>query len=1398
MATPNQPGPLYDINKLFKPSNPNAPQQNPNNLPSSPMPYPPPAPSASYPPPTGPYPYPPQQAPPTAASAAPYHQYQYHHQYPHQYQIPNYIPEQQQMHPHRSVSNPTPVLQPPPSSQYPPSGPNPGARLMAMLSAPLSNLDLPPQPITSIPSQSSSEFVVPSMGILSVTPAAMVQPGVMRMPSSKLPKGRHLVGDPAVYDIDVRLQGEVQPQLEVTPITKYNSDPQLVVGRQIAVNKTYICYGLKMGNIRVLNINTALRSLLKGHNSRVSDTAFFAEDVHLLASASVNGRFYVWKLSEGPDEEDKPQITGKIMVAIQVEGGGEAVHPRVCWHCHKQEVLVVGMGTRILRLDTTKVGKGEVFSAEEPLKFPIDQLIDGVQFVGMHEGEVTDLSMCQWMTTRLVSASTDGTIKIWEDRKAVPLLTLRPHDGNPVSSATFLSAPHRPDHIVLITGGFLNQEIRFWASGGEEGWLLPSDAESWKCVQTLKLRSSSEPKLEEAFFNQVVALSQPGLLLIANAKKNAIYAVHIEYGSNPASTRMDYIAGFTVTMPILSFTGTSDLLPNGEYIVQLYCVQTQAIQQYALNISQCLPPPMDNSGLEKVENLNTITTVEELPMADSPAVKPVEILLSNTSQKPPAQDGSPRDDPGTKHILNLDFSNVATIPDPTTIAESKIGVVSSIATDSDISHVASPPLSLSPRLSSKLSGFSNHSNNFEPSPALGEHGGDVQVIDYSVDRQVDSIRTDSYDVPPNDDSVNIERKGLQNNVSHSPIKTNYQTPHLITPFEIVGAVSSSDTTNIAEAKSEIESGVQDVVVDNDRGHEEVDVKVVGETGLAQDNASAPLEEPLDIASEKKEKYFFSQASDLGIQMARESRALPSETCDVQEAQQVAGVSDKPPNVGDEATDSLSAVLNRDSNSSVPVITQQAEAATTKGRRQKGRNAQASAPSPSPFNPSDPIHEQASLSEIYSFETASPQMQSIQETLNQLLAMQKESQKQIATLVAGPIIKEGKRLEATIGRTVEKALKANSDALWARFQEESVKNEKVMKDRLNQITNMITGLVNKEIPPMIEKTVKKELASAVPSLARAITPALEKTVSSSLMEAFQRGVGDKMGNQLEKSVNAKLETTVARQIQVQFQTAGKQALQEALKSSVETIVVPAFELACKAMFEQVDASFKKGMIEHTTVALQHFETQHSAVALALRDAMGSVSSLTQTLSVEIAEGQRKLIALAAAGVNSSGVNPLVIQPSNGPQSAFREKVEAPLDPTKELSKLIAEHKYEEAFIAALQRSDVTIVSWLCSQVDLQKLLSATPVPLSQGVLLSLLQQLACDIHADTPRKLTWMTDVAVAIIPTDPMIAMHVRPIFEQVYQILSHHRTLPTVGAAEVTSIRLVMHVINSILTTCK
>jgi len=103
-----------------------------------------------------------------------------------------------------------------------------------------------------------------------------------------------------------------------------------------------------------------------------------------------------------------------------------------------------------------------------------------------------------------------------------------------------------------------------------------------------------------------------------------------------------------------------------------------------------------------------------------------------------------------------------------------------------------------------------------------------------------------------------------------------------------------------------------------------------------------------------------------------------------------------------------------------------------------------------------------------------------------------------------------------------------------------------------------------------------------------------------------------------------------------------------------------------------------------------------------------------------------------------------------------------------------------------------------QVDLSGILAMVPLPLSQGVLLSLLQQLSCDIGTDTPRKLAWMTDVAAAINPADPRIAAHVRRILDQVSRTLGHHRNLPTTSPSEASTIRLLMHVINSVLLSCK
>ena len=123
-------------------------------------------------------------------------------------------------------------------------------------------------------------------------------------------------------------------------------------------------------------------------------------------------------------------------------------------------------------------------------------------------------------------------------------------------------------------------------------------------------------------------------------------------------------------------------------------------------------------------------------------------------------------------------------------------------------------------------------------------------------------------------------------------------------------------------------------------------------------------------------------------------------------------------------------------------------------------------------------------------------------VSQLMNMQKEMQKQMNTMISVPVSKEGKRLEASLGRSIEKVVRANTDALWVRFQEENTKLEKLERDRIQQLANLITNFINKDLPTALEKTLKKEIAAIGPAVARAITPILEKSISSSIMESFQ--------------------------------------------------------------------------------------------------------------------------------------------------------------------------------------------------------------------------------------------------------------------------------------------------------
>jgi enhancer of mRNA-decapping protein 4 len=86
--------------------------------------------------------------------------------------------------------------------------------------------------------------------------------------------------------------------------------------------------------------------------------------------------------------------------------------------------------------------------------------------------------------------------------------------------------------------------------------------------------------------------------------------------------------------------------------------------------------------------------------------------------------------------------------------------------------------------------------------------------------------------------------------------------------------------------------------------------------------------------------------------------------------------------------------------------------------------------------------------------------------------------------------------------MEKSIKASIDALWARFLEENTKREKAERERMQQMTTLITSSISKDLPAMLEKSLKKEVSALGPVVARTVTPIIEKSLASIIADSVQ--------------------------------------------------------------------------------------------------------------------------------------------------------------------------------------------------------------------------------------------------------------------------------------------------------
>ncbi|XP_067055317.1 enhancer of mRNA-decapping protein 4-like isoform X1 [Acropora muricata] len=435
---------------------------------------------------------------------------------------------------------------------------------------------------------------------------------------------------------------------------------------------------------------------------------------------------------------------------------------------------------------------------------------------------------------------------------------------------------------------------------------------------------------------------------------------------------------------------------------------------------------------------------------------------------------------------------------------------------------------------------------------------------------------------------------------------------------------------------------------------------------------------------------------------------------------------------------------------------------------------------------------ASLGELLSL--IQSQQQDIQE-LRQQINLFQDAQKQNTTAVA----REVQDVEERLAKRLENSLNDFSRDESQRLDKALREKHSGDKKRHEQLQNSLSQSLTNSLSGKLEKAVKAEVKSVVLPAVQKVLSTVQEQLNTTLTQKLT-ATDTVMKDSIGKLVRSK---GVVDAIGGAAATALQGPIQVTYREAFQRDILPSFERACQSMFQQINDSFHKGTqqyLHQVTAALdgRRGEEKESLVPVLqrLEAQTSSFQAITEKMSSNILadfevmlqkqlssslEGLRgeifsRLLSEVLTSVQDSvqkemglGLEGLRQQLSEIITSSDQSPIQQASNPAKTqvvVSKLLESGRIGEAFQEALTASDLRIVVYVCETVDTDTVFSQTPCPLSQPVLLSLIQQLSVDLTVDTELKHKYIEEALMALDVNNEVTREHMPGVLEVLCQQL--------------------------------
>jgi len=282
--------------------------------------------------------------------------------------------------------------------------------------------------------------------------------------------------------------------------------------------------------------------------------------------------------------------------------------------------------------------------------------------------------------------------------------------------------------------------------------------------------------------------------------------------------------------------------------------------------------------------------------------------------------------------------------------------------------------------------------------------------------------------------------------------------------------------------------------------------------------------------------------------------------------------------------------------------------------------------------------------------------------------------------------------------------------------------------------------------------------------------------------------------LEKEIVAKigkLETKIAKELST---TQSREAIGRAVAGNMTEVVersykqafaqqAAGFERALGSLLQQMSEQFLAGSREYESALGRRMEVENVNV----REMVAPVVTVTQEVAGEIRKlnevvermrdeqgALRRMVGDVRGGLTGDEVRDIVRREvldalSTRGVSMTPQPDVMSITVQQNIQSLINSGRLNDAFQTALSSNDLSLVVFTCELLNTTQVFNSATCPLSQSVLLSLIQQLSVDLGDKTEVKHAYLHEALVNLNPEDPTTKVHIKTVLGQLEQSLRNY-----------------------------